>query len=103
MVNRLKVLDYHDFLHGFLARRGTVTATTEVKMAQQLAYIEQVPLYGVFIDLRKVYNAMDRGRCLEILKAYGVSPKMLRVIGFFWDHAVLVCRAGGCYGEPFRA
>ena len=73
-----------------------------MKLAQQLAYTEQVPLYGVIIDLRKAYDAMDRGRCLEILKAYGVGPKMLRLIGFFWDHAVLVCRAGGCYGEPFR-
>ena len=53
MDNRLKVLDYHDCLHGFLAGRGTRTATTEVKLAQQLAYIQQVPLYGVFIDLRK--------------------------------------------------
>ena len=40
MDNRLKVLDYHDCLHGFLAGRGTGTATTEVKLAQQLAYIE---------------------------------------------------------------
>ena len=103
MDNRLKVLDYHDCILGFLAWQGTETAPTEVKLAQQLAYIEQVPLYGVFIDLRKAYDAMDRGRCLDILKAYGVGPKMLKVIGFFWDHAVLVCRAGGCYGEPFRA
>ena len=79
------------------------TATTEVKLAQQLAYIEKVPLYGVFIDLRKAHDSMDRGKCLEILKAYGVGPKILKVIGFFWDHVVLVCRAGGCYGEPFRA
>ena len=100
--NCLKVLYYHDCIHGFLARRGTGTATTEVKLAQQLACIEQVPLYGVLIDLRKAYDVMDRGRCLEILEAYGMGPKMLKVIGFFWDHAVLVCRAGGCYGEPFR-
>ena len=93
MDNRLKVLDYHDCLHGLLAGQGTGTATTEVKLAQQLAYIEQVTLYGVFINLRKAYDAMERGRCLEILKAYGVGPKMLRVIGFFWDYAVLVCRA----------
>ena len=93
MDNCLKVLDYHDCLNGFLAGRGTGTATTEVKLAQQLAYIEQVPLYGVFIDLRKAYDAMDRGRCLDILKVYGVGPKMLRVIGFFLDRAVLVCRA----------
>ena len=66
MDNRLKILDYHDCLHGFLAGRGTGTASTEVKLAQQLAYIDQVPLYGVFIDLCKVYDAMDRGGCLEI-------------------------------------
>ena len=36
---------------------------------------------------------MNRGKCLEILEAYGVGPKMLKVIRFFWDHAVLVCRA----------
>ena len=83
MDNCLKVLDYHDCLHGFLAGRGTGTATTEVKLAQQLAYIEQVPLYGVFIDLRKVYDVMDRGRCFEILKAYGVGPKMLKLIDLF--------------------
>ena len=103
MDNRLKVLDYHDCLHGFLAGRGTGTATTEVKLAQQLAYIEQVPLYGVFIDLRKAYDAMDRGRCLKILTAHGMGPKMLKVIGFVWDHAVLVCCTGGCYWEPFQA
>ena len=93
MDNCLKVLNYHDFLHRFLAGRGTGTTTTEVKLAQQLAYIEQVPLYGVFIDLCKAYEAMDRRRCLKILKAYGVGPKMLKVNIFFWDHALLVCRA----------
>ena len=73
-----------------------------MKLAQQLAYIEKVPLYGVFIDLHEAFDAIDRGRWAEILKPYGVGPKMLKVIGFFWDHALLVCRAGGCYGEPFR-
>ena len=53
MDNRLKIQYYHDCLHGFLAGRGTGTVATEIKLAQQLAYIKQVPLYGVFIDLRK--------------------------------------------------
>ena len=59
------MLDFHDGLHGFLAGRGT--ATIEVKLVQQLAYTEQVPLYGIFIDLRKAYNVIDRGRSLKIL------------------------------------
>ena len=102
MDNRLKVLDYHDCLHGFLVGHDTGIPATEVKLVQQLAYIEQVPLYGVFINLGKVYDAMDRGRCLKILHAYGVDLKMLKVIGYFWDHAVLVCRTGGCYGKSFQ-
>ena len=30
MDNRLKILDYHDCLHGFLAGQGTGTGTTEL-------------------------------------------------------------------------
>ena len=84
MNNRLKCLDYHDCLHGFLAVRDTGTATTEVELVRHLAYIKQVPLYGVFIDFRNAYNVMDRGRYLEILQAYDVGAKMLKVIGYFW-------------------
>ena len=72
-------------------------------MTQQLAYLEQEALYMVFIALRKTYDAMDRGRCLEILGEYGVGPNMLRLISYFWDNVELVCQAGGCYGGPFKA
>ena len=36
----------------------------EAKLVQQLAFAEQCPLYGIFIDLKKAYDAMDRGHCL---------------------------------------
>ena len=32
----------------------------EMKLAQQLAYLEQTPLFSIFIDLRKAFDAMDR-------------------------------------------
>ena len=57
----------------------------------------------MFVDLLKAYDAMDRDRCLEILVAYGVGPKMCRLIKYFWDNADLVCRASGNYGKPFKA
>ena len=90
-------------MHGFIKGRGTGTATAEAKLAQQLAFREQEALFETFIDLRKAYDAMDRGRCLEILEEYGVGPNMLRLIRFFWDYADLVCRAVGNYGAPFKA
>ncbi len=40
---------------------------------------------------------------MEILKAYGVGPKLLRLQNSFWENAKLVCRARGCYGSPFAA
>jgi hypothetical protein len=65
--------------------------------------VDQAPLYQIYLDLRKAYDALDRGRCLEILAGYGVGPNLLRLQKKFWDDAKTVCRAGGNYGLPFGA
>jgi hypothetical protein len=75
----------------------------EVKMQQQLAWVDQVPLYQIYLDIMKAYNTLDRGRCLEILAGYGVKLNLLRLQKKFWDKAKMVCCAGGNYGLPFGA
>ena len=51
--NRVKAkVKLHDILHGFVSKRGTGTAILEAKLQQELASIEQAPLFSVFIDLR---------------------------------------------------
>ena len=55
----------------------------EVKLVQQLAFVEQSPLYGLFLGLRKAYDAMDRGRCLQILEDCGVGPNARQLIKAF--------------------
>ena len=50
---RLQAIPLHDSLHGFMSGRGTGAATMEIKLAQQLAYIEQESLFMVFINLKK--------------------------------------------------
>ena len=67
LVAWLSSIDLHDCLHGFRAGRGCGTGIVEAKLVQQLAFIEQCSLYRVFINLQKAYDAMNRGRCLEIL------------------------------------
>ncbi len=83
--------------------RGIQYAVMEAKLAQQLAHLEQVPFYGIFLDLKKVFNSMDRERCLLILRGYGVGPKMIRLIQNFWENAKMVCRASVNYGMPYQA
>ncbi len=79
MVAQLSVIELHDCLHGRLLRRGTGTAIMEVKLQQQLVWVDQQPLYQIYLDLRKAYDALDWERCLEILAGYGVGPNLLRL------------------------
>jgi hypothetical protein len=98
MVARLSFIKLHDSLHGGLPHRGTGTAIMEAKLNQQLAWVDQEPLYQIYLDLRKAYDALDRGRCFEILAGYGVGPNLLCLQKQFWDDAKMVCPAGGNYG-----
>ena len=103
MDKRLEAIALHDSLLGCRNGRGTGTAVIEAKLTQQIAHIEQAPFYGVFIDLKKVFDAMDQVHCLLILEGHGVGPNMRRLIRHFWDEATNVCRASGNYGAPFKA
>jgi hypothetical protein len=96
--HRLNAIRLHDSLHGCRDKRGTGTAIIEAKLAQQLSYLELKPFYGVFLDLRKAFDAMDRERCLLLLEGYGAGPQMVRLIRGYWRDAIMVCRAAGYYG-----
>jgi hypothetical protein len=100
---RLEAIMLHNSLHGCLVLQGMGTGIIEAKLAQQLAHLERTPLFGIFIDLQKAFDAMDCSRCLEILALHGVGPKLLHLICNFWDLATNVCWEKGNYGRPFKA
>ena len=103
MDRRLNAIELHDCLHGCHAHRGTGTGVLEAKLAQQLLYLKLKPFYGVFLDLKKASDSMDQERCIGILEGYGAGPRMIRLIRGYWRDAIMVCRASGNYGTPFKA
>jgi len=62
-------------------------AVVKAKMAQQLSYLELKPLYGVFLDLKKAFDSMDRDCCIMILEGCGAGPWMIRLIRTCWCDA----------------
>ena len=97
MDHRLDAIKLHDCLHGCCAYHGTGTRVIEAKLVQQLLYLKLKPFYGVFLDLKKAFDSMDRERCIMILEGYGAGPRMIRLIRGYWPDAIMVCRALGNY------
>ena len=63
----------HGTIHGSRAGRGTGTETLEEKLAHQLAGIAHESLFQISLGVRKAYDSLDRGRCMEILQGYGMG------------------------------
>ncbi len=93
----------HDSLHGYCNKLGTGTAIIKAKLAQQLSYLELKPFYGVFLDLQKAFDAMDREWCNMLLEGYGAGPQLIQLIRSYWRDAFMVCRVVGNYGTSFKA
>ncbi len=80
-----------------------MTAIIKAKLAQQLLYLELKPFYGIFLNLRNAFNAMDREWCIMILEGYGAGARLVRLVCSYWRDAIMVCRASGNYGTAFKA
>ena len=83
-------LQMHNVIHGFMDGRGTGTDIMDLKLAQELASIDQDPLFLIFLDLRKDYGTMDRDRILITLEGYGAGPWMCGILETFWYFQMVV-------------
>ena len=70
-------------------------------MAQQLAGIAHETLFKVFLDVRKAYNSLDRGQCMDILREYSMVKNMACLINHHWDNLIFVPRVERFLGTAF--
>ena len=96
------LISFHDNLHGFQAGRGTSTASLEAKLLQHLTAMRELILLKVFLGLWKFYDSLDQKRALDLLTAYGVGPRTVRLIRTYWERLTMVAKSGGYCGCPFK-
>ena len=52
-------------------------------------------LGDIFLGLHKLYGALERERCLDILEVYGVGAGTIRILRTYWDRLQMVAKVGG--------
>ena len=67
----------------------------------QLAKKEGKTLYMVFLDLKKAYDSVERGKILELLKNYGVGNNIINIIRNMWTNDMIVPKRKKYYGPAF--
>ena len=57
-------IQFHDVLHGLQVGREIGTASLRAKLLQLLMAMREEVLYNIFLDFNKLYDTLDRDRCL---------------------------------------
>ena len=53
----------------------------------------------MFLDLRKAYDSIDRERVLDLLRHYGMGPRLCAYIETVWEHLVFVLHQSQFYSD----
>ena len=70
-------------------------------MVQPILGIFHDPLFQVFINVRKSYDSLDRGRFMEILRGYDLGTNLQRLLKRHWEGQKVVPKSGKCFGRLF--
>ena len=85
--------------HGFRRQRGTHTTIGETKLDTYIATCESETLHQVFLDLREAYDSIDQERVLDLLRRYGMRPRLCAYVGTVWEILVFVLRQAQFYSD----
>jgi Reverse transcriptase (RNA-dependent DNA polymerase) len=74
-----------------------------VKRLMQQVQRDSDPMYMIFLDLKKAYNAINHSRFIRFLQQYGVGPNMLQIMKNIWDHDTIIPKPNQFFGQAFKA
>ena len=60
-------------------------------------------IYEIFIDIHKVYDALDHDRCLNILTGHGVVPRENFLLMNYWERLTMVAKVGDYHPPPLHS
>ena len=96
------VISFNGILHGFRAVWGTGTAALEDNILRQLTDMKDTVLFKVFLDLRKAYDALDREIVIDVLAAYRVGPRTVRLLMTYWYQLTMVAKTSRYFWSPIQ-
>ena len=74
----------------------------DLKLAQELASVDQHPLFLVLLELSKTYDNLDWGRLLQTIEGYGAGPKLQGLLAELWTRQQVVTCQNGFHGPQFQ-
>ena len=78
------------------------TTTLDANLILHLTAMREAVLHTIFMELQKLYGALDHDRCLYILERYVVGPRILRLMRAYWDQIRVVLKYGVYFVPPFQ-
>ncbi|CAB1101598.1 unnamed protein product [Ectocarpus sp. CCAP 1310/34] len=81
---------------GFRPHRSTLDMLFAIQRLHELARKKSTAVFACFVDLTKAYDSVDQDLLWDVLRRFGVPPKMLAVIRHFHEGM----RARGCNLAP---
>ena len=87
---------------GFRPKRGTIDMVFAARQLTEKSIEYRLPLYWLFVDLKKAYDSVNRDAMWTVLQKYGVPDRTIAVIRSFHVGMQAKVRVNGQFSEAFE-